>query len=272
MKSTLLTFLALCLFFLPNTNASTVDTVEVNSAVMKKTLKVVVIRPDNYEAGKEFPVVYLLHGYSDNHSGWIKKAPGFQKASDLHNMIIVCPDGGYSSWYWDSPVDPQSQFETYISKEIVSYIDNKYKTIKDRKGRAITGLSMGGHGALYLALRHQDVYGAAGSMSGGVDIRPFPNNWDMAKRLGKYAEQPKRWEENTVINMLHLLTPNALSLIIDCGTEDFFFEVNQKLHEQLLYRNIEHDYIIRPGAHNWPYWTNAVQYQLLFMSNYFSKK
>jgi hypothetical protein len=50
----------------------------------------------------------------------------------------------------------------------------------------------------------------------------------MAKRLGKYAEQPKRWEENTVINMLHLLTPNALSLIIDCGTEDFFFEVNQK--------------------------------------------
>jgi S-formylglutathione hydrolase FrmB len=173
MKSTLLTFLALCLFFLPNTNASTVDTVEVNSAVMKKTLKVVVIRPDNYEAGKEFPVVYLLHGYSDNHSGWIKKAPGFQKASDLHNMIIVCPDGGYSSWYWDSPVDPQSQFETYISKEIVSYIDNKYKTIKDRKGRAITGLSMGGHGALYLALRHQDVYGAAGSMSGGGGYPAF---------------------------------------------------------------------------------------------------
>jgi S-formylglutathione hydrolase FrmB len=272
MKKTLLTLLALCLFFLPNANASTVDTVEVNSAVMKKTLKVVVIRPDNYEAGKEFPVVYLLHGYSDNHSGWIKKAPGFQKAADLHNMIIVCPDGGYSSWYWDSPVDPQSQFETYISRELVSYVDSKYKTIKNRKGRAITGLSMGGHGALYLALRHQDVYGAAGSMSGGVDIRPFPNNWDMAKRLGKYAEQPKRWEENTVINMLHLLTPNALSLIIDCGTEDFFFEVNQKLHEQLLYRNIEHDYIIRPGAHNWPYWTNAVQYQLLFMSNYFSKK
>jgi S-formylglutathione hydrolase FrmB len=272
MKKTLSTLLALCLFFLPSAHASRVDTVEVNSAVMKKMLKVVVIRPDNYEAGKEFPVVYLLHGYSDNHSGWVKKAAGFQKAADLHNMIIVCPDGGYSSWYWDSPVDPQSQFETYISKELVSYIDNKYKTIKDRKGRAITGLSMGGHGALYLALRHQDVYGAAGSMSGGVDIRPFPNNWDMAKRLGKYAEQPKRWEENTVINMLHLLTPNALSLIIDCGTEDFFFEVNQKLHEQLLYRNIQHDYIVRPGAHNWPYWTNAVQYQLLFMSNYFSKK
>lgn len=272
MKRSVPALLVLFLIFLSNVRASRVDTIEVNSQVMKKVLKVAVIRPDNYEAGKEFPVVYLLHGYSDNHSGWLKKAPGFEKAADLHNMIIVCPDGGFSSWYWDSPVDPQSQFETYISKELVGYIDSKYKTIKDRRGRAITGLSMGGHGALYLALRHQDVYGAAGSMSGGVDIRPFPNNWDMAKRLGKYAEQPERWEKNTVINMLHLLTPNALALMIDCGTEDFFFEVNKKLHEELRYRNIKHDFIIRPGEHNWPYWANAVQYQLLFMSNYFNRK
>lgn len=272
MKRTFLALLFLGFISLSQAFASRVDTVEVNSAAMKKNLKVVVIRPDSYDSGKEFPVVYLLHGYSGNHADWIKKAQGFEKAADLHNMIIVCPDGGFSSWYWDSPVDPQSQYETYVSKEIVSYIDSKYKTVKDRKGRAITGLSMGGHGALYLALRHQDVYGAAGSMSGGVDIRPFPNNWDMAKRLGKYAEQPERWEKNTVINMLHLLTPNALSIIVDCGTEDFFFKVNQNLHEQLVYRNIPHDFIVRPGAHNWPYWTNAVQYQLLFMSNYFNKK
>jgi S-formylglutathione hydrolase FrmB len=131
---------------------------------------------------------------------------------------------------------------------------------------------MGGHGALYLALKHQDVYGTAGSMSGGVDIRPFPNNWDMAKRLGSYAEQPERWEKNTVINMLHLLTPNSLSLIIDCGTEDFFYGVNENLHKQLEYRKIPHDYISRPGAHNWPYWENAVQHQLLFMNSYFNKK
>lgn len=109
-------------------------------------------------------------------------------------------------------------------------------------------------------------------MSGGVDIRPFPNNWDMAKRLGSYAEQPERWEKNTVINMLHLLTPNSLSLMIDCGTEDFFYGVNENLHKQLEYRKIPHDYISRPGAHNWPYWENAVQHQLLFMSNYFNKK
>ncbi|GGB82536.1 alpha/beta hydrolase [Dyadobacter sediminis] len=252
--------------------AASVDTVETYSNAMKKSVKAVVIKPDQYNASREFPVVYLLHGYSGNYADWVTKANGFQAAADLYHMIIVCPDGGYSSWYWDSPVDAQSQYETYVSKELVSWVDSKYKTVKDRKGRAITGLSMGGHGALYLAFRHQDVFGAAGSMSGGVDIRPFPNNWEMAQRLGSYAEQPERWEQHTVINMLHLLKPNALALIIDCGTEDFFYKVNEKLHEKLLYNNIPHDYITKPGAHNWPYWNHAVKYQLLFMNEYFSKK
>jgi S-formylglutathione hydrolase FrmB len=217
-------------------------------------------------------VVYLLHGYSGNQNDWINSAKGVEKNADQYNLLIVCPDGNYNSWYWDSPVDPKSQYETFVSKELVAAIDAKYKTIKDRKGRGITGLSMGGHGALYLAFRHQDVFGAAGSMSGGVDIRPFPNNWDMAQKLGSYAEFPERWEKNTVMNQLNLLTPNSLAIIIDCGTEDFFYNVNEKLHQELLYRNIPHDYITRPGEHNWPYWTNSVKYQMLFMSNYFSSK
>jgi S-formylglutathione hydrolase FrmB len=158
-----------------------------------------------------------------------------------------------------------------VATELVTWIDSRYKTIKNKSGRAITGLSMGGHGALYLALKHQDVFGAAGSMSGGVDIRPFPQNWDMAARLGSYAEQPERWEKNTVINMLHLLKPNSLALLIDCGTGDFFFDVNEALHRQLMYRNIPHDYVTRPGVHNWQYWTNAVKYQLLFMHEFFSR-
>ena len=250
--------------------ASVVDTIQTFSPSMKKNIKSVIITPDNYSSAKEFPVVYLLHGYSGNHLDWINKAKGFEKAADQYGIIIVCPDGGFGSWYWDSPVDPTSKYETFVSDELVKSVDSKYKTIKNRKGRAITGLSMGGHGALYLAFRHQDVYGAAGSMSGGVDIRPFPNNWDMSKRLGTYAEQPERWEKNTVINMLNLLSPNSLAIIIDCGSEDFFYKVNENLHQQLLYRNIPHDFITRPGGHTWPYWTIAIKFQLLFMSNYFN--
>jgi S-formylglutathione hydrolase FrmB len=251
-------------------HAAIVDTINVFSQKMQKNIRAVIITPDIYSSANELPVVYLLHGYIGNHLDWINKAKGFEKAADLYRMIIVCPDGGFSSWYWDSPVDPKSQYETFISDELVKAIDSRYKTIKNRTGRGITGLSMGGHGALYLAIRHQDVFGVAGSMSGGVDIRPFPDNWDMAKKLGSFAEHPERWENNTVINLLNRLTPNSLAIIIDCGSDDFFFKVNENLHQQMLYRNIPHDYISRPGGHTWPYWTNAVKYQFLFMSNYFS--
>jgi S-formylglutathione hydrolase FrmB len=263
----------LCLLvLLQNVDAAVVDTVSTYSPSMKKTIKAVIIIPDNYGSAQALPVVYLLHGYSGKYSDWVVNAKGFEKAADQHQMIIVCPDGGFGSWYWDSPVDANFKYETYVATELVNWVDSKYKTIKDRKGRGITGLSMGGHGGLYLAFKHQDVFGAAGSMSGGVDIRPFPNNWDMALRLGKYSENPENWEKYTVINMLHLLKPNSLSIIIDCGTEDFFYKVNENLHQQLLYRNIAHDYITRPGAHNWNYWSNAIQYQLLFMNNYFKSQ
>jgi S-formylglutathione hydrolase FrmB len=257
--------------FASSAKAAIVDTVETYSNAMKKTIKAIVVTPDNYASLKELPVVYLLHGHSGKYSDWVIKGKGVDKMADEYQMILVCPDGGFGSWYWDSPVDDKFKYETYVSDELVKWVDSKYKTIKNKKGRGITGLSMGGHGALYLAFRHQDVFGAAGSMSGGVDIRPFPENWDMAKRLGSYAEHPENWEKYTVINMTHLLTAKSLALIIDCGTDDFFYKVNENLHQLLLLRNIPHDYITRPGAHNWTYWNNSIKYQLLFMSNYFKR-
>ena len=258
--------------FIFSSYAAKVDTVTTFSAAMNKEIKAVVVTPDNYSKDTALPVVYLLHGYSDSYSsGWIKKGKGFETLADERRMIIVCPDGGVSSWYFDSPVDESCRYETYIVRELVPWIDKNYRTISSPKGRGITGLSMGGHGALYLAFRNQDVFGAAGSMSGGVDIRPFPNNWSLIERLGTYAQHPENWEKNTVINMLHLLTPGSLALIIDCGSGDFFYKVNRQLHEKLSDRNIPHDFISRPGAHDWNYWKNAVKYQLLFMSEFFNK-
>lgn len=263
--------LLLPLFASKNSLAAKVDTVETFSAAMNKKIKAVIITPDSYAKGKEFPVVYLLHGAGGNYSSWLKVTSKLTDYADQYNLIIACPDGNKTSWYFDSPVDKSYKYETYVSDELVKWMDSNYRTIKNRTGRAITGLSMGGHGGLYLSFRHQDVFGAAGSMSGGVDFRPFPNNWDIAKRLGTYASNQQHWEENTVINLIHLLTPKSLALIIDCGTEDFFFRVNENFHQKLLERNIPHEYITRPGAHNGEYWANAVNYQLLFMSTYFNR-
>ncbi len=252
--------------------AARVDTVKVYSSSMKKDIKAAIVTPDNYSVIDKLPVVYLLHGYNGDYSSWVKGSPEVQVLADLYNVMVVCPDGNISSWYLDSPVDPEFKYETFVSKELVVWVDSNYKTIQSREGRAITGLSMGGHGGLYLGFRHQDVFGACGSMSGGVDIRPFSNNWHIILRLGKQSEHPENWESNTVMNQLHLLSPDATKIIFDCGTEDFFYKVNVKLHEELLYRNIQHEFVSRPGGHNWDYWRNAVKYQFLFFDNHFRSK
>jgi S-formylglutathione hydrolase FrmB len=254
--------------------AAVVDTALTYSAAMHKNIKAVVVKPNDYSADKKFPVIYLLHGAGGKYSDWVTNPPDKQtvaRLADQYDVIIVCPDGNVTSWYFDSPVDSTYKYETYVSSELVKYIDSHYSTITDRSGRAITGLSMGGHGALYLAFRHQDVYGACGSMSGGVDLRPFPDNWDIAKRLGKYSEYPDRWEANSVINLTYLLTPNRLAITFDCGSGDFFYQVNKNLHEKLLERNIPHDFTVRPGGHTWEYWGNSVNYQVLFFSRFFNK-
>ena len=252
-------------------SAATTDTVVTHSASMNKDIKAVVILPNEYAKNNHYPVVYLLHGYSGNYADWITKVPSVVNYADLYKMIIICPDGDYNSWYFDSPVDSTKRYETYVAAELVSWVDEHYSTLAKPSGRAITGLSMGGHGALYLAFRHQDVFGAAGSMSGGVDLQPFPASWDIAQKLGTYADHPEVWKNNSVISNTYLLQNSKLALLFDCGTEDFFYPVNMKLHQKMIDQHIPHDFISRPGAHTWDYWANAVGYQLLFMHNFFER-
>ncbi|ANW95352.1 XynC protein [Wenyingzhuangia fucanilytica] len=269
MKTVYSFFLIYC--FTISVFASNVDTLVVHSNIMNKDIKNVVITPDNYsKKEKAYAVVYLLHGAGGDYKTWLAKAPKVKAYADLYNVIIVCPDGGKTSWYFDSPVDKTMQYETYISKELILSIDQNYNTIPDIKHRAISGFSMGGHGALYLAFKHPDVWGAAASMSGGVDIRPFPRGWDLSKRLGSYAENPTNWENNTVINLVHLLNGKNLKFLFDCGVDDFFYDSNVRLHKKLIERNIPHDYIERPGGHTNKYWANSIKYHMVFFKDFFN--
>lgn len=267
MKNTALLFLLhLCISVA--VRGATVDTVDVYSNAMNKKIQVVVISPA--EKNVPAPVIYLLHGYGGDAKNWLRIKPELPEIADRHNLVFVCPDGR-NSWYWDSPKDPSFRYETFVSKELPGYIDANYPVIKDRKARAITGLSMGGHGALWIAFRHTDTFGAAGSTSGGVDIRPFPKNWEMSKQLGTLEDNPQLWETHTVINQIDKIKDGDLALIIDCGTADFFFEVNNNFHRKLLDKGIGHDYPVRPGGHNNEYWNNSIDYQILFFLKYFKK-
>ena len=144
--------------------------------------------------------------------------------------------------------------------------------IDDRREKtAITGLSMGGHGAFWIGGKYPDIFGAIGSMSGGLDLRPFPVNWNLTEHLGNAKDNQKLWNDYTVMTHLERFVKNDYAIIFDCGSEDFFYDVNVKMHEALLEKKVPHDFISRPGAHNPLYWSNAIEYQLLYFSNFFNR-
>jgi len=252
------------------TKAATVDTVSFYSPSMDRNMKTVLILPDHYKTAGKLPVVYLLHGYSGDYSDWIKKVPAVASYADQYKVIIVCPDGGFAGWYLNSPVEQHSQYETFIIKELLPWVDQHFPTYATRQKRAIMGLSMGGFGALYLAIEHQDIFGAAGSMSGAVDLTGLAGSFGIDKLLGPYSKYPKRWEQHSIPYLTHKLVNDSLKLIIDCGSDDFLYQQNLALHNKLLYDKINHDFITRPGAHTWTYWANSIQFELLFMHHFFN--
>lgn len=268
------TMIFLILIFISTVSfAATVDTINIYSRVMHLNHKCVVIKPDSYKKSSiRFPTVYLLHGYAGSFSDWIIKVPEIKNYADAYQLLIVCPDGGYSSWYFNSPTDSSMKYETYIGEEVPAYIDAHYQTIKNRKSRAITGLSMGGHGALFIAFRHQNFFGACGSMSGGMNLYDAHGNFDIAKRIGDTILHADNWKKYSMINVIDNFPNDSLAIIFDCGVDDFFYHGNRQLHEKMLRLKIPHDYIERPGNHSWDYWANSIEYQLLFFKKYFDRQ
>ncbi|MCS3737649.1 alpha/beta hydrolase [Mucilaginibacter dorajii] len=261
--------------------AARVDTLQVQSKVMQKVIKAAVVLPDAYKGStKTFPVIYLLHGGTGNYRDWLSKTDDkllLHKLADQYQVIIVTPDGGPMSYYFDSQLDKASQYETFITKELVQQVDGTYRTINNRKGRIIAGLSMGGHGALYLSALHPDLYCAAGSMSGVADLNTAI--WHVPADFAKSRDQnfenllgPKKEGGNpypgySVVTLVDKIKANDVKLIFDCGSEDIMIEPNRELHKLLTEANVPHDYIERPGKHEWPYWSKAVPFQFLFFYN-----
>ncbi len=239
---------------------------------MHRSIKAIVIKPSDYSQGKDYPTVYLLHGAYGNYENWYKKVPAIESYADKYKMLIVCPDGAVNSWYFDSPIDSTYKFETHISTEVPEYIDAHYKTKKDRKYRAIAGLSMGGHGAMFIAYRHSETFGACGSMSGALVIAVIDKGYDLNKRIGDFSASNEFYKNWSVATLMEKPPKDSLAIIIDCGVDDFIYGMSKAAHQKLVSLKIGHDYIERPGKHDWPYWANAVQYQLLFFNNFFERK
>lgn len=222
-----------------------------------------IFTPSKIEKAKMYPLVILLHGYSGNYKQW-NDIIDLQVLADKYNFILVCPDGFYSCWYVNSPINKKSQFESFLFKIFIPEIYNSYKI--DKENIFISGLSMGGFGAISLFINNPNFFKAAGSTSGILDIIPFKNRWNMNNIFGNFDENKKYYIDFSPINNLEKISTHQKKIIIDCGADDFGFDVNKNFYERCKSLKILATFISQPGDHNYKYWKNSIKQHLNFFS------
>ncbi|WP_313383659.1 alpha/beta hydrolase-fold protein [Chishuiella sp.] len=241
------------------------------SKKMNKDVATVIITP-NFEQGKTYNSVYILHGFSGNPDRTYKEdIPDLVQLAEKYQTIYIIPDGNFSSWYVDSPVDEKSQYGTFLGKELIQFIDVNYPTKKDQKYRGILGWSMGGYGALSIAISNQNVFSKVGSVSGAIDFNRFGEAYQLYKVdkvLGDLKNVPS---EYFIYNKINEIIPSKQMYFISCGTEDKgVIEMNRDLHLKLTNKKIEHLYTESLGVHNAEYWSKALSDQLTLFNKYFN--
>jgi S-formylglutathione hydrolase FrmB len=221
-----------------------------------------VIIPEN--APGPFPVLYLLHGLSDDHTAWTRRT-SIERYVQGVPLMVVMPNGE-RGWYSDSATVPTSAFETFITSDLIGFVDGAFQTKACREGRAVCGLSMGGYGAFKLALKHPDLFRAAASLSGALDLRARLN-----------PDNPRYDEMRLVFGETLSASDDVLALIetadrstmpalwMDCGAEDGLLDGNRRTHEHLNSLGIAHDYSERPGGHSWDHWDKVIVDALVFL-------
>lgn len=239
-------------------------TVDFYGTALNKACSMNVLLPDRIDGAGPFPVFYLLHGLSDDHTIWMRRTSIERYVQNIP-MIVVMPDGG-RSFYCDAIAGPA--YETHFIRDVIGFVDTFFNTIADRSGRAIGGLSMGGYGALKLGLKFPGLFCSANSHSGAVDLTlrtPDRIREDMVVEFPQiFGEQPARGKD-CLFGIAEGLNPEYLPNIrIDCGTEDGLLDANRKLRDHLDSHRIPHEYEEFPGAHTWDYWDTHIQEAIAF--------
>jgi len=238
------------------------STLQFRSPALTKACSMNVILPDNHNG--PFPVFYLLHGLSDDHSIWMRRTSIERYVQDLP-IIVVMPDGG-RSFYCNAIEGPA--YESHIIQDVIGFTDRVFNTIPAREGRVIGGLSMGGYGALKLALKFPNLFCSAVSHSGALGItkvKPENVRQDMRIEFPQIFGDTPFEGKDCLYQLAENIDKNHLpALRIDCGMEDGLLQSNRDYHTHLTNLNIPHEYEEFPGAHTWDYWDIHVQEAIAF--------
>ena len=280
----------------------------------------VVYLPPSYgrQTHRRFPVAYYLHGLTGNEGDWVTLG-GIDRVADsligagMPEMILVMPDGD-DGWYtnWETPRGfaacmtdtlvsgsasycvEHERYDDYIAHDLIAHVDSAYRTHADRAHRGIAGLSMGGYGAIALALRHPDLFAAAASHSGVLSPlysgpHPFAapatyltsadsthatwrGFWHEARlafgpdATGWYARDPAR-----LASKLQAAGEPMPAIFLDVGTEDRLADQSRAFHWELGQIGVAHAYAEWPGKHDWKYWPVHFGESLRFLAQHIAR-
>lgn len=235
-----------------------------HSKALNKALAADLILPQN-DAPGPFAVFYLLHGLSDDHTIWQRRT-SIERYVAEYPLILVMPDSG-RGFYCDAKEG--DAWETAIVRDLVGYVDKLFRTRADREGRCIGGLSMGGYGAVKLALKFPEMFCSAVSHSGAVarghaPIPAKPGDPFQAEMRRIFGEHPEGGPDDIFALAERVAPAKRPALRIDCGTEDGLLKDNQALHAHLQKLGYPHEYLEAPGGHDWAYWDLHVQEAIAF--------
>ncbi|MGH9470560.1 MAG: alpha/beta hydrolase [Terriglobia bacterium] len=226
-----------------------------------------IILPQDYASTtRRYPVLYLLHGYTGHYSDWVTKT-GLTTYAKAYEEIIVTPEDE-NGWYVDNYTNPKLGWQSYIIDDLIPYVDSHYRTMAERQGRAVAGLSMGGYGAMLLGLKYHQMFAAAASLSGALaSAKPvfealIPPDSAIRKTLDDDfgpVDNPKRWR-NDVFELIGEIPVSEMpQLYLAVGSSDPLLGENREFVALLARLKIPYRYCEVPGRHEWAVWNSQVQ-------------
>ena len=258
------------------------DELKLNSKILKGERKFAVYLPPDYEtSSRSYPVLYLLHGYTDDQTGWVQFGEVQHIADKAINegtatpMIIIMPDADTGLPGYTNAISGNWNYEDFFFEELMPHVEGRFRIKKKKQFRAVAGLSMGGGGSFLYALHRPDLFSSAAPLSAWMGPQTLEEMNDFAKRENMKFEEKNFnafLESNNPLKLVDQMSKETLNSVrwyIDCGDDDFLYEANSLMHIKLRKKEVNHEFRIRDGGHTWTYWRTALPTVLAFISERF---
>jgi len=231
------------------------------SAALERDVVYRVYLPSKLQLNEPLRVVYLLHGNGGSYTDWSNYSDVARYAS--HGLVLVMPDG--ASTYWVNAVKPEKdKYATFLTEDLIADVEARFPVRKDRHGRAIVGVSMGGYGAVEYALARPDLYGFAGALSPALDVPSRKFSWRRWSQSQRYEHNfgivgsPERRARDPFVQVTTANPRTTPYIYLAAGKQEALLEPIQRFANRLKQRSFAHEFHTTPGAHDWNQWNTQI--------------